>query len=156
MTSPWPPPAARLRALRGRDLEALHLSGQCPDPDELGGLMGGAVLTGKLALPGIRSLRVWRGKAFDRRGGEIGGLNRLGLGPIETRRYRFVVRRGTSRFADRDVLLLDHDHPGNPDWIRRFHDELVRVEPGLFLATSHHRYGDGLRFLAHFALAAPG
>ena len=45
------------------------------------------------------------------------------------------------------------DHASNPPYVRRFHDELVEIEDGLYLATSHHRNGDDLRYLCHFALA---
>lgn len=143
----------RLRDLRGADLASLHAAGACPDPGELRGTLEGVVLTGSLALPGIRDLGIWRGKRFDDVDGVRGGLNRLGLGPLEVRRFRFTVRRAESRFSAREVLFLDHDRPDNPERIRRFHDELVRVEPGLYLATSHHGTGDDLRLLAYFALA---
>ncbi|MCR1785499.1 hypothetical protein KVF89_23375 [Nocardioides carbamazepini] len=145
----------RLNALRGTDLDDLHRAGVCPAPGELAGTMDGAVLTGSLALVGVRSLGIWRGKIFDEQAGEVSGINRLGIGPVEVRRYRFTARRATSLFSDREVLCLDHDSPENPDRIRRFHDELVRIEPGLYLATSHCRYGQELRLLAYFALAAP-
>ena len=79
-----------------------------------------------------------------------------GLGPLEIQRYRFTARTGRSLFSDRDVLLLDHDRPENPSYVRRFHDELVELEAGLYLATSHHRSGVDLRYLCHFALARQG
>lgn len=145
----------RLQALRHADLPLLFAEGTCPEADELTGTIDGAVLTGSLARPGIRTLRPWRGKRFEATNGQFGGLNRLGLGPVEVHRFRFTARTATSLFSDRSVLVLDHDHPGNPDWIRRFHDEVVRIEPALFLATSHHRTGDDLRLLAYFALALP-
>lgn len=101
----------------------------------------------------MRELRLWRGKVFETRAdGSLSGLNRLGLGPLEVRRYRFTAYVGPSHFTDRDVLLLDHDTAANPPYIRRFHDELVQVEDGLFLATSHYRVKGELRFAAYFAL----
>lgn len=121
------------------------------------------VLTGDLARPVVRSLGVWRGKVFSRdASGQVGGLNRLGLGPLEVRRFRFTARIAPSLFGERDVVFLDHDSPANPAYVRRFHDELVQVEEGLWLATSHLRRGghpgdghpgDGLRYVCHFALA---
>ena len=53
------------------------------------------------------------------------------------------------------MIFLDHDNPSNPERVRRFHDELVRIEDGLYLATSHYRTGDELGYLCHFALAKP-
>lgn len=147
----------KVASLRGSDLVSLHASGNCPDPARLTGVLDGEVLTGSLALPGVKALGLWRGKAFEeaQAGSATGaGRNRLGIGPAEIRRYRFTARCGRSAFGDRDVLLLDHDQQGNPSWVRKFHDELVEVDDGLYLATSHHRHGDGYRFLAWFALAS--
>jgi hypothetical protein len=80
---------------------------------------------------------------------------RAGTGPVEIRRYRFTARVAPSLFSDRDVIFLDHDDPENPPYIRRFHDELVAVDEGLYLAASHYQPGDDLRYLCHFALAKP-
>jgi len=143
----------RLSDLRGQDLAQLHSEGTCPEPTALSGVLDGAVLTGGLSIPGIRELRLWRGKAFDHDSDTVTGLNRLGAGPLEVRKYRFVARRAKSLFGDRDVVWLDHDRETNPGYVRRFHDELVQVDDGLYLATSHHRSGDDLRFLCYFALA---
>lgn len=111
--------------------------------------MDGLVLTSTV----MRELRLWRGKVFEPQAdGCVGGLNRLGLGPIEVRRYRFRAYVGPSLFADRSVLLLDHDTAANPPYIRRFHDELVQIDDAVFLATSHYRVKGEQRFAAYFAL----
>lgn len=148
-------PAARLESLPGADLHTLHANGAAPSPTELTGVVDGAVdgavLTGRLSLPLVRNLGLWRGKAFNQdERGTVVGLNRLGIGPLEIRRYRFTARVTQSLFSDRDVIFLDHDHASNPPSIRRFHDELVAIEDGLYLATSHYRTGDDLRYLCHF------
>lgn len=149
-------PASRLSSLRGADLRELHASGTSPDPLELDGVIDGAVLSGRLSLPGVRSLGLWRGKVFSQdEDGVVSGLNRLGFGPLEIRRYRFTARLAPSLFGDREVVFLDHDNESNPTSVRRFHDELVAIEEGLYLATSHYRTGDDLRYLCHFALAKP-
>lgn len=143
----------RLSRLRGQDLAQLHAEGACPDPATLRGVFDGAVLSGGLSTPGIRQLGLWRGKVFDHEAETTGGLNRIGVGPLELRKYRFVARRARSLFSDRDLVWLDHDREANPSYVRRFHDELVQVDDGLYLATSHHRSGGDLRFLCYFALA---
>jgi hypothetical protein len=149
-----PTPAARLESLRGADLRAQHANGTTPDPTELTGVIDGAVLTGRLSLPIVCEIGLWRGKVFDRdEHGTVVGLNRLGVWPVEIRRYRFTARVAQSLFGDRDVIFLDHDDPGNPAYVRRFHDELVAIDEGLYLATSHHRTGEHFRYLCHFALA---
>lgn len=148
------PVAARLAALRGADLRELHRAGTCPPLSDLDGVIDGVVLNGRLAAPFVRHLRLWRGKVFERdEHGAVTGLNRLGIGPLELRRYRFTARVAPSLFDGRDVVFLDHDRSDNPARIRRFHDELVEIEPGLYLATSHYRTGADLTYLCHFALA---
>lgn len=147
--------ADRLALLRDADLRQLHAAGVAPDHAELSGVIDGAVLDGGLGRPLVRDLRLWRGKVFERAGGAVTGMNRLGLGPFEVRRFRFEARVARSLLGDRDVMLLDHDLPGNPSYVRRFHDELVEIDTGLYLATSHHWDDDELRFLCHFALAKP-
>lgn len=144
----------RMASLRGADLRQLHADGTTPALEELVGVFDGSVLNGQLGRPLVRDLGLWRGKVFDHSAGTVTGLNRLGLGPLEVRRFRFAARVAPSLFSDREVVFLDHDLPGNPAYVRRFHDELVKIEDGLYLATSHYRSGDELSYLCHFALAS--
>jgi len=150
----------RLARLHSKDLTGLHRGGTLPTLSDLDGVLEGRVLTGALNHPTLRPLRLWRGKAFDQSAdGTVTGLNRLGAGPVEVSRFRFEARIAASLFSNRDVVVLDHDNDDNPELVRRFHDELICVGEGLFLATSHHRSDLGatpqLRFLCHFALAFP-
>ncbi len=146
-------PRSRLATLRWQDLRALHAQGTTPSLDELNGTIDGAVLNGQLGRPLVRDLRLWRGKLFERdTHGAVVGFNRLGLGPIEIKRFQFTARVAQSLFSEREVVFLDHDNANNPGYVRRFHDELVAIEEGLYLATSHYRDGERLRFLCHFAL----
>jgi hypothetical protein len=148
------PAAARLASMRGANLRELHAKGTCPPVTDLHGTIDGVVLNGRLSAPLVRELHLWRGKVFDRdEQGTVTGLNRLGVGPIEVRRYRFTALVAPSLFGDRDVVFLDHDTPRNPSYVRRFHDELVEIEQGLYLATSYYRSGENLKYLCHFALA---
>lgn len=147
----------RLAELARADLRALHREGTLPDLDRLDGVLDGAILNGSFAAPPLKQLRTWRGKVFTREDdGTIRGRNRLGLGPLEVRRLDFTARVAPSRFDDREVVLLDHEGQGNPMVVQRFHDELVQVDDGVFLATSHHRSDLGpdpvVRYLCHFAL----
>ncbi|WP_069164686.1 hypothetical protein [Nocardia altamirensis] len=140
---------ARLNSLRGQELSRLHATGTAPEPGELDGVLDGTVLT----PPVIGALALWRGKSVTTSQGKTAGLNRIGLGPLELRRYHFTTRIGQSAFTGRAVLLLDHNLPANPFYIRRFHDELVRVDAGLYLATTHYLIKNRLRFVCYFALA---
>lgn len=129
-----------------------------PDLHDLDGTLDGVVLNGSLSLPGVRSLRLWRGKVFHTSTtGSVRGKNRLGIGPAEAHAFTFEARIAPSRFAERDVLLLDHENDSNPLAVQLFHDELVQVDDGLYLATSHYRSRRGpeahARLLCYFALA---
>lgn len=147
-------PRGRLAALRHEDLRALHTQGTVPRLVDLNGSIDGAVLNGHLGRPLVRDLRLWRGKIFGRdEHGSVTGLNRLGVGPLEITRFRFTARVAPSLFGDREVVFLDHDNADNPAYVRRFHDELVALDEGLYLASSHYRDGRRLRFICHFALA---
>jgi len=108
----------------------------------------------------LERLRIWRGKHFDEAvaGNDVKagrGKNRVGFGPYELLRYRFEARVARSIFEDRMILELDHDFDDNPGWVRRFHDEVVKVSPGLFVATTHWRLRGRLIHLGYFALAFP-
>ncbi len=145
-------PLKHLARLSRSELAEAHRAGACPSPQEFGGVADGLVLT----TPIVRGLRLWRGKTFDANAdGSVTGLNRLGIGGFERRRYRFEARVAPSLFGDREVLYLDHDLPVNPFYIRRFHDELVRVDERTYLATSHYRVGDRLIHLCYFAVHTP-
>ena len=149
-------PHSRLATLRGQDLRALHAQGSAPSLDELNGSIDGAVLNGQLGRPLVRDLHLWRGKLFEHdKHNAVTGLNRLGVGPLEIKRFQFAARVAQSLFSDREVVFLDHDNDNNPGYVRRFHDELVAIDQGLYLVTSHYRDGDRLRYLCHFALAKP-
>lgn len=138
-------------ALARLDLPVLrhaHALGRCPDPGELNGVADGLILDPRW----LERLRLWRGKVFTADGKDKShGINRLGIGPFEFRRYRFHARKERSAFSDRDIVLLDHDLPENPLWVRIFHDELVEMRPGLYLTCSHVKLGGRLRYASYFA-----
>ena len=137
-----------LARLDRHGLQAAHRQGRCPNPEELDGVAEGLILDPVW----FERLRLWRGKAFHAQGdGKAHGLNRLGIGPIEFRRYSFNARKERSAFSDRDIVRLDHDLPTNPFWVRIFHDELVEMRSGLYLTCSHLRIGIQLRYVSYFA-----
>ena len=138
-----------LKNLPNAELRKLHASGTCPNLCEFKGLAHGSIAgTSLIAKAGI-----WRGKVFFRgNGDEVFGYNRLGIGPWETRKFKFYARIGSSLFSDRDVVILDHDQKGNPSWVRAFHDELIQVAENQFLATSHQRVKGRLVFRSYFTL----
>jgi hypothetical protein len=149
-----------LAALGARELARLYGDARCPGADELDGPLEGrllsAPLVGRLPSP-LRALFAsrampWRGKRFrsrDAAGGE--GVNQFwgGAGAV-----RFATSVGRSRADERDALRLDYDRPGNPLLIRRVHDELRAVAPGLFLGRMYFLLGGRATFVLFFALAS--
>ncbi|MEN9429183.1 MAG: hypothetical protein RJA86_42 [Pseudomonadota bacterium] len=131
-----------------RGLRAAHAHGRCPDPGELDGVAEGLILDPVW----FERLRLWRGKVFHSDGwGQASGINRLGVGSFEFRRYQFNARKQRSAFSDRDIVLLDHNRPDNPWWVRAYHDELVEMRSGLYLTCSHLRINGQLRYTSYFA-----
>lgn len=62
---------------------------------------------------------------------ELTGFNRLGFRRLETQRYQFNAHIGKSLFSEQDVLIINHNLSSNPNWIRRYHDEMVRINTDL-------------------------
>ncbi|SHU55459.1 Uncharacterised protein [Mycobacteroides abscessus subsp. abscessus] len=141
----------RFADLLGIDLAGMHGRGHCPTPQQLTGIADGLVLPPATVVAGL-----WRGKVFSHGPDDtVTGMNRIGVGKLELHRYRFTARVSKSLFADRDVVLLDHDNPANPPYIRRFHDELVQIDRQRFIATSHYWWHGRWRFVCFFALLQP-
>jgi hypothetical protein len=137
-----------LARLNRQDLQKAHSRGACPEPGKLDGLAEGLILDPAW----FEWMRLWRGKVFHSdNNGRAHGQNRLGVGPFEFRRYAFKASKTQSAFSNRKVVLLDHDLPDNPYWVRIFHDELVEMRPGLYLTCSHLRIGGHLQYASYFA-----
>ncbi|MCC6644703.1 MAG: hypothetical protein IT374_03900 [Polyangiaceae bacterium] len=101
---------------------------------------------------------VWDGKTFTSISDQEGhGINRVQIpGALGRQRlFPFETRFGASLVDGRDALILDYDLPENPPWIRKIHDEVRLVEPGLFLGPAMWKDGrGGARTLLWFALDA--
>ncbi len=84
----------------------------------------------------------WGGKSFFRVNSSEGrGINwvRLPLGRFEW--FPFDPRLEKSLVDGEDTIVLDYDKPENPFFIRRIHDEIREVEPGLFLGPAMWKQG---------------
>lgn len=136
-----------LKQLSRAELKRIHQQGICPDPFDLNGTAKGIVLDPAW----FERLHLWRGKVFHASEGVVGGFNRIGVGTFEYLRYRFYVTAEKSAFDNREVILINHDVPENPYWVRIFHDELVEIAPKLYLASSHLKVGKKLRYISYFA-----
>ena len=62
-----------------------------------------------------------------------------------------MIYDGSLLFSDQKVLIINHDLSTNPSWVRRYHDEMVQIDPHIYLATSYYRMGEKLKFVSYFA-----
>ncbi len=94
----------------------------------------------------------WAGKSFTSASPTEGtGVNRVRL--AGTREwFPFATRVEASAVDGKPAIILDYDQPKNPAPIRRIHDELREVAPGLFLGPAMWKAGDGKRLLLWFAI----
>lgn len=137
-----------LKNLNLKALNQLFKTGRCPKIEALNGSAKGMVI--KPAW--FQRLNLWRGKVFNLAStGELTGFNRIGIGKLETQRYQFNARIGKSLFSDQQVLIINHDLSANPNWVRHYHDEMVQIDPHIYLATSYYRMGEKLKFVSYFA-----
>jgi hypothetical protein len=170
--------ADRPRTLAGRsagELEGLFARGRVPDPPPDGRLRGSLLhLTlgpaGAVLAPGAA---IWLGKRFDAdhaSGANVFSSRVHTLGrvltpaayrvswPEDTRSYRalaFATSVGPGALDPGvEVLRIDYDLAANAPPFRRILDELVEVEPGVYLGQALLRRRGGHRRLAWFALEA--
>jgi hypothetical protein len=77
----------------------------------------------------------WGGKTFSGHGARGTGVNRLHLfGRHQL--FPFHTRIGESAVDGAPCVVLDYDLPDNPSVIRKIHDEVREVAPGLFLGPA--------------------
>ncbi len=100
-------------------------------------------LPGALAKPlrrwaAARSF-VWEGKSFQAKSDARGdGHNRVNIPNVLGRQnlFPFETSFGPSAIDGRPTLILDYDLRVNPSYIRKIHDEIREVSPGLFLGPA--------------------
>ncbi|WP_111895544.1 hypothetical protein [Acinetobacter sp. MB5] len=131
------------------ELKKLFIHSECSDLKEMHGAASGKVL-----FPiWFKKLNLWKGKVFhfsEQHG--LTGLNRIGMPYFEILKYSFEGHIAKSLFFDKQVIVIDHNSPKNPSWVRRYHDELVKVEDQVFLGMSYYKQKAGLKFVSYFIL----
>lgn len=156
----------KLAALSFEELEAMYRS--APEPTGLRGADGrpkgrmlavralsGSPAGGLLrAFAASRSF-VWDGKTFsshDERHGE--GVNRVQLPGVLGRQqlFPFATRIESSAIDGRQAIVLDYDLDANPAYIRKIHDEVREIEPGLYMGPAMWKAGTGKVTVLWFAL----
>ena len=98
---------------------------------------------------------VWVGKTFAARDYPRGdGHNRVALGAVLGRQnlFPFETRIDRSELDARPTLVLDYDLAVNPPYIRRIHDEIRELSPGLFLGPAMLKGKRGPKTVLWFAL----
>ncbi len=82
---------------------------------------------------------VWEGKTFQAHGETRGeGHNRVFIPRALGRQnlFPFETSFGPSAVDGRPTLILNYDLRANPSYIRKIHDEIREVSPGLFLGPA--------------------
>lgn len=98
---------------------------------------------------------LWDGKTFHAQSDDEGeGINRIRIAGALGRQslFPFHTRFGASAVDGQPTLVLDYDLPANPPWIRKVHDEIREVAPGLFLGPAMWKGDDGAAMVLWFAL----
>ncbi|HTQ43329.1 MAG TPA: hypothetical protein VMI75_11275 [Polyangiaceae bacterium] len=158
-------PALDLDALSRMDVAALgelYTRGSHPaQVDALEGNPRGRMLAVRtldrgVAAGAIRSVAgasffPWGGKTFAGRGTNGTGVNRLHLlGRHQL--FPFHTRIAASAIDGAPCIALDYDLPDNPGVIRKIHDEVREVSPGLFLGPAMWKAAKGPTLVLWFAL----
>jgi hypothetical protein len=100
---------------------------------------------------------VWEGKTLaattDRDGG---GYNRICVPGVLGRQhvFPFASRFEPSLFDGKPTVVIDYDRPANPWFMRRIHDEIRELQPGLFLGIDMWKTARRSVGIVWFALAS--
>ncbi len=100
---------------------------------------------------------VWEGKTFAASSETRGvGHNRVSLPRVLGRQnlFPFETLFGASAIDGKPTLILDYDLAVNPSYIRKIHDEIRELSPGLFLGPAMWRGERDKTLVLWFALDA--
>jgi hypothetical protein len=98
---------------------------------------------------------VWAGKTFQASDDTKGvGHNRVFVPNVlgHQNLFPFETRFDVSAIDGKPTLVLDYDLDANPGYIRRIHDEIREVAPGLFLGPAMWKSGREKQLVLWFAL----
>jgi hypothetical protein len=150
-----------LEAMDGQTLAQLYAEGRVTSLKALDGHPQGRMLAVRGMDRGgvfaaIRKLATasffpWGGKSFagsDTRGA---GVNRVHLGGRH-QLFHFHTHVGASVVDGAPAIILDYDLRDNPGLIRRIHDEVREVSPGLYLGPAMWKTARGKVHVLWFAL----
>lgn len=169
LSAPDPgPPLDTLDTLARRSVEELDALYRAATVSQSMHAADGALVGRMLAVRGLPSgiagpLRrwagsssfVWEGKTFHAESDTLGvGHNRVSIpGAIGRQNlFPFDTLFGPSAIDGRPTLILDYDLAVNPPYIRRIHDEVREVSPGLFLGPAMWKGARAKSLVLWFAL----
>jgi hypothetical protein len=98
---------------------------------------------------------LWEGKTFQASDDARGvGHNRVFVPNVlgHQNLFPFETHFGVSAIDGKPTLVLDYDLDANPSFIRRIHDEIREVSPGLFLGPAMWKSGRDKQLVLWFAL----
>ncbi len=98
---------------------------------------------------------VWEGKSFEATSDTRGnGINRVFVPNVfgHQRLFPFETSFGPSAIDGKPTLILDYDLGVNPGYIRKIHDEIREVSPGLFLGPAMWKRAAARILVLWFAL----
>ena len=153
---------ADLAALSSADLDPMYRRGKCPASiDDVSGLPRGRMLAVRGADQGALGSLIrrfagsagfpWGGKTFMGHGHVGEGVNRIHLGGRHAL-FPFKLAIGPSVVDGEDAVILDYDLPDNPWVIRKIHDEVREVAPGLLMGPAMWKTKDKPALVLWFAL----
>lgn len=153
---------ADLAELSSSDLDHMYRRGKCPASiDVVSGLPRGRMLAVRGADQGALGSFIrrfagsagfpWGGKTFRGHGDAGEGVNRIHLGGRHAL-FPFKLAIGPSVVDREDAVILDYDLPDNPWVIRRIHDEVREVAPGLLMGPAMWKTKDKPALVLWFAL----
>jgi hypothetical protein len=155
-----------LARMHSDELARLYADGTVPrSMSALDGALTGRMLAVKAleAGPIARRLRafagskkfLWGGKTFSATAEREGtGINRVNAPGVLGRQnlFPFTTLYASSEVDGKTAIVLDYDHPENPPYIRRIHDEVREVSPGIFLGPAMWKAKHGPVTVLWFAL----
>jgi hypothetical protein len=100
---------------------------------------------------------VWEGKTFAASSETRGvGHNRVSIPRVLGRQnlFPFETLFGASAIDGKPTLILDYDLAVNPTYIRKIHDEIRELSPGLFLGPAMWKGARDKALVLWFALDA--
>jgi hypothetical protein len=112
-------------------------------------------ITGPLRKWAASRSFMWEGKTFEASSDTRGaGHNRIFVPGVFGRQnlFPFDTAFGPSAIDGRPTLILDYDLSVNPPWIRKVHDEVREVSPGLFLGPAMWKGARAKTLVLWFAL----